>query len=290
MASPNLTPQVNYLELNSSEITRKSGSNLAFCFAFLPEKRKRGMVIYYAFCRVVDDIADDPEVSLDAKKAQLDECRREIANCYAGKAQTALGRDIQSMLHDFPTIPRDYFEELINGVEMDLTVHRYTTFDELYQYCYRVASVVGLTSIEIFGYRNQSAKQYAIDLGLAFQLTNILRDIKKDALNGRIYIPSEELNRLGYPESDLLSFKESPAFFELARFQYDRAQDYYQKAALNLAPGDRRSMVAAESMRAVYHKLLTQLEKENFPIFQKDMSLGKLHKMWLITKIFLFFR
>ncbi|MDK3156626.1 presqualene diphosphate synthase HpnD [Kamptonema cortianum] len=281
---------MNYLELSSTEITRKSGSNLAFCFAFLPPPRKRGMTVYYAFCRVVDDIADDTATSLDEKKAQLEECRIEIDRCYEGRATTALGRDIQLLLHEFPTIPKDYFDELIKGVEMDLTIKRYGTFEDLRQYCYRVASVVGLTSIEIFGYRNHSAKQYAIDLGLAFQLTNILRDIKKDALNDRIYIPQEELTRFNYPESDLMAFKETPAFLELARFQCQRAEEYYAKAKSHLAPEDRRAMVAAESMRAVYHKILEKLATENFPVMRKDVSLCKWHKLWLITRTFLFCR
>ncbi len=278
---------VDYLALGSHEITRESGSNLAFCFAFLPPQRKRGMTVYYAFCRVVDDIADDPATTLQEKKAQLDECRLEIANCYDGRAQTALGKDIQLMLQYFPTIPQDYFEELIKGVEMDLTLHRYKTFKDLEAYCYRVASVVGLTSIEIFGYQDKRTKQYAIDLGMAFQLTNILRDIKKDAANGRIYIPQDELEQFGYPESDLLADKHTPAFLKLARHQYERAEEYYAKAAANLAPVDKRSMLAAESMRAVYHELLVRLEKENFPVFQKDISLGKWRKLWLITRTFL---
>lgn len=281
---------VDKLDLDSFQVTKKSGSNLAFCFAFMPAARKQGMTIYYAFCRIIDDIADDPSLSVEDKFEKLEECRQEISRCYDGNARTAMGKDISILLSNFPTIPKDYFEELIKGVEMDLTVNRYQSFDDLYKYCYRVASVVGLTSIEIFGYQNQSAKVYAVNLGLAFQLTNILRDIKKDAINDRIYIPLDEMQRFGYSQDDLMNFRATPAFLDLARFQYDRAEQYYSESAKNLAREDRRSMVAAESMRSVYHTILVRLKKENFPIFTKDISLGKLHKLWLITKVFMTFR
>ncbi|MDX2227404.1 MAG: squalene/phytoene synthase family protein [Verrucomicrobiae bacterium] len=269
---------------SSAAITKSSGSNLAFTFALLPKKVRNGMVVYYAFCRVVDDIADDPQNPVDLKLRQLTEWRAEIGRCYARQAQTPLGRDLQKLITDVPSIPRDYFEELINGVEMDLSITRYKTFDELYRYCYRVASVVGLTSIEIFGCTDPKSRPYAIELGQALQLTNILRDIKKDAENDRVYLPAEVLAQFAVTEADLFQARESEGYFKMMDFLSEKAEGYYTRAVENLTPTDKPRLIAAEMMRFVYHDLLVTLRRQHYPSLRKTISLSKARKLQLMCK------
>jgi phytoene synthase len=187
-------------------------------------------------------------------------------------------------LHQFP-IPKEYFEELIAGVEMDLTRARYPTFRELYEYCYRVAGVVGLMCIEIFGYRNPKAKDYAVNLGVALQLTNIIRDLRGDADRGRIYLPQDELARFGYGEEELLRGAYTPAFEALMRFAGSRARQYFDHARLLLAAEDRRSLVAAEIMGAIYSRLLDRIEASCYRVFDRTMAVPTAHKLWIALSI-----
>jgi phytoene synthase len=177
--------------------------------------------------------------------------------------------------------------DLIAGMEMDLQPRRYKTFDDLYLYCYRVASVVGLMSIEIFGYGNPATRQYAVDMGLALQITNILRDLKPDAALGRIYLPQEDLERFGYTEQDLLANRYTPAFVQLMRFQAQRARGYYEAAARSLPPEDRRALSAARAMGATYRRLLEKIEKADYRVFDGRISLSKTRKVWIAAKTWL---
>ena len=202
----------------SERITRKSASNLALAFVLLPKPKRRCMSALYAFCRKVDDVADEDSVPVEQRRQQLQEWRRDIQQACLpdGKPQFPVNRELQAVIAE-RRLPFAYFDELLQGVEMDLSVHRYASWETLEQYCYRVASVVGLLSIEIFGYVNPASKDYAVYLGKALQLTNILRDVRTDAERGRIYLPLSELKRHGVEPEEILQFQDSSRFRNLGR-------------------------------------------------------------------------
>ncbi|MFQ5533168.1 MAG: presqualene diphosphate synthase HpnD, partial [Candidatus Methylomirabilales bacterium] len=236
------------------QLVKKSRSSFYYSFLLLPRPKREAMYAVYALCRSVDDIADDP--GDEAEKAErLKAWREELDRCYAGQPTLPITKQLRESLNRYP-IPKGYFEELIAGVEMDLIINRYATFDDLYTYCYRVASVVGLICIEIFGYSQQSTKEYAVNLGLALQLTNILRDLKTDGRRGRIYVPQEDLERFSYSEDDLLNCRYTPQFFPLMQFEAERALEHFRRAAQNLRPDDWKNMVAAEIMGRTYRETL----------------------------------
>jgi 15-cis-phytoene synthase len=262
-----------------AQLTRKSRSNFYYSFLFLAKEKREAIYAVYAFCRSVDDVADG-DASVREKQEQLGNWRRELDRCYTGKAHHPITVKLAQSLRQFP-IPREHFEELISGVEMDLTHTRYQTFRELYEYCYRVAGVVGLMCIEIFGYRNPKAKDYAITLGVALQLTNILRDLKGDAERGRIYLPLEDLARFGYREEELLQHTYTPAFIALMAFAGDRARQYFHQARHLLTEEDRHSLLAAEIMGAIYYRLLETIEAERYRVFDRTITLPTSHKLWI---------
>ena len=266
-----------------AQLTRKSRSNFYYSFLFLSKEKRQAIYAVYAFCRSVDDVADG-EASDHDKQRLLDDWRRELERCYKGEAQHPITVKLAQSLQRFP-IPRQYFEELIAGVEMDLTHTRYVTFGELYEYCYRVAGVVGLMCIEIFGYRNPTAREYAIALGVALQLTNIMRDLKGDAERGRIYLPLEDLARVGYREEELLHHAYTPAFIELMGVAGDRARQYFHQARQLLTEEDRRSLVAAEIMGAIYYRLLETIEAQRYQVFDRTITLPTSHKLWIALSI-----
>jgi phytoene synthase len=262
-----------------SRLTRKSRSNFYYSFLFLAKEKREAMYAVYAFCRSVDDVADG-DAATAAKQQHLDEWRRELDRCYAGQPGHPISVKLAQSMQRFP-IPKDYFEELIAGVEMDLTRNRYATFGDLYEYCYRVAGVVGLMCIEIFGYRNPKAKDYAVNLGVALQLTNIMRDIRVDAERDRIYLPQDEMARFGYSEAELFQGAYTPAFLALMRFTSTRAHQYFQNARQLLALEDRRSLLAAEIMGAIYYRLLEAIEASGYRVFDRTITLPTTHKLWI---------
>jgi 15-cis-phytoene synthase len=266
-----------------AQLTRKSQSNFYYAFLFLSKEKRQAMYAVYAFCRSVDDVADG-SAAADEKQRRLDEWRREIDRCYDGRPQHPITVKLAQSIDKFP-IPKEHFDELIAGVEMDLTQHRYPTFRELYEYCYRVAGVVGLMCIEIFGYRNPKAKDYAVNLGVALQLTNIMRDLKVDAERGRIYLPQDELARFGYREDDLWRGAYTPAFVELMGFAGSRARRYFHQARQLLAAEDRRSLLAAEIMGAIYYRLLETIEASRYRVFDRTITLATSHKLWIALSI-----
>ena len=266
-----------------SQLTRKSRSNFYYSFLFLSKEKREAMYAVYAFCRSVDDVADG-SAPLREKQTLLGEWRRELDRCYDGNPQHPITVQLARSIRRFP-IPKEHFEELITGVEMDLIHSRYPTFHELYEYCYRVAGVVGLMCIEIFGYRNPKAKDYAVNLGLALQLTNIIRDLKVDAERGRIYLPQDELARFGYHEDELLRGAYTPAFFELIRFAGSRARQYFHSARQLLAAEDRRSLFAAEIMGTIYYRLLDTIEASGYRVFDRTITLPTSHKLWIALSI-----
>jgi squalene synthase HpnD len=267
----------------SEAITQSSKSNLALSFAALPEAERRAMSVFYAFCRVVDDVADSTELPLEEKRRQLGEWREEIRRAYLGKPVTPLGLEMAQIIRTY-LVPPTPLEEILNGVEMDLTIARYPDFALLDQYCYRVAGAVGLVSIDIFGCRHARSHDYAVALGMAFQLTNILRDVKKDASFGRIYLPLDELASFGVSESDIVEGRWSENMRQLFRFQHHRARHYFAKAHRLMPPSDRPKLIAAEIMREVYEGLLNEIERCDFDVMRSPVKLGKLAKARLVFR------
>ena len=247
-----------------AEVTRRSSSNFFYAFRLLPPPRREALCAVYAFCRFVDDIADD--AARGAPAALLARWREELERIYDGAPTHPIGRALADAARRFP-LDRQHFLDLIRGVELDLTRRRYATFDELHEYCYLVASTVGLLCIEIFGHRQASAREYAVDLGVAFQLTNILRDVTEDAARGRLYLPLEDLRRFECREADLFSGRYSPRVGALLAFECGRARAYYLRAGGVLAPEDRAALAPAEAMRLIYERLLRRIEARHFDVF-----------------------
>lgn len=266
-------------------ITRKSASNLALAFVVLPRAKRDAMSALYAFCREVDDVADNDDLPVAQRQALLETWRQDIRRACDGHVpELPVNGELQPIIARY-RLPYELFDELIRGCEMDLQVCRYDTFAALEQYCHRVASVVGLLSIEIFGYRNPVCRDYAVALGQALQLTNILRDVQTDARRNRIYLPLEALRRHGVPEEDLLRGQYSERFYALARKTAARARGFYRQARETLPAEDRRAMVAAELMGAVYWRLLLKLEAHQFDVFQPGLiRLSTPHKLRLILR------
>ena len=272
----------------SRRITRRSASNLALAFALLPRVKRQQMSALYAFCRQVDDVADDESAPIPPRREQLAAWRADVRRACAGDAPAfPVNRGLQPVIERC-RLPFALFDELIQGVEMDLDVNRYADYEQLDRYCYRVASVVGLLSIEIFGYQDPACRDYAIHLGKALQLTNILRDVRADAGRGRIYLPLAELARFGVTEQEILRSDYSDRFRQLAAAVAERARLHYRRARELLPPEDRRSMIAAELMGSVYWRLLRKLEARQFNVFgPQPTRLSKLQKLLLILRTWL---
>jgi 15-cis-phytoene synthase len=268
---------------HSRAITKKSASNLALAFILLPREKRDAMSALYAFCREVDDVADNENVPTDERRVQLSEWRADVKRaCENQPPQFPVSRELQPAIRQFH-LPFELFNELIKGCEMDLDTKRYENFEALEKYCYHVASVVGLLSIEIFGHKNPATRDYAIYLGKALQLTNILRDVKTDAARGRIYLPLAELKKFNVSEAEILDSKYSDRYFALAASIADRAKRFYQLAQKTLPPEDRKAMVAAELMGSVYWQLLKKLEGKKFNVFgPQPLRLSKPRKLALI--------
>jgi len=270
----------------AAAITRASKSNLALAFIALPPERRSDITTFYAFCRLVDDIADDPALEIAEKRRRISLWRESLVDTFAGEPQIA--QAIRELIRKYMIQP-SLFGEILDGVEMDLEPRRYETFEDLNAYCYRVASAVGLVSIEIFGYRNEGCKQYAVALGTALQLTNILRDVREDWENGeRIYLPMEDLLRFQYSPDDLAAHVHDDRFLRLMNFQADRAVTYYKKAASLLPPADRRSMTPARIMAEVYGVILRKMRSQDFRVFDKRYRLGALRKAAIVGRLSLF--
>ncbi len=267
----------------SRNITRNSASNLALAFILLPKPKRDGMSALYAFCRQVDDVADDETVSVGDRREQLAAWRADVGRaCGTELPNFPVNRELQRVIRQY-RLPFEYFDELLKGVEMDLDIKRYENFDQLELYCYRVASVVGLLSIEIFGYQDPRCREYAIHLGKALQLTNILRDVRADAERGRVYLPLSELASHGILPEQILGMEYSESFVATATQVAGRARHFYRLARETLPSRDRRSMVAAELMGSVYWRLLRKLERQRFAVFGPELTrLNKGQKMFLI--------
>lgn len=269
----------------SQAIIRKSASNLALAFILLPRPKRDAMSALYAFCREVDDVADEESVPVAERRAGLAAWRADVQRaCAGGSPEFPVNRELQSVIQEFK-LRFDLFDELIKGCEMDLETKRYETHEQLDLYCYRVASVVGLLSIEIFGYQNSACREYAVHLGRALQLTNILRDVRTDAERGRIYLPLAELKQFNVTEAEILQHQYTDRFAKLAASVAARARNYYRLARETLPAEDRRAMVAAELMGSVYWRLLRKLEAKQFNVLGPEPTrLSKPHKLALILQ------
>ena len=273
---------------HSRALTQKSASNLALAFILLPREKRDAMSALYAFCRAVDDVADEDSVPTEKRREQLAAWREDIRRaCENKNPQLVLNQEFAPVIQQFK-LPFALFDEIIKGCETDLDTLRYENHEQLELYCYRVASAVGLLSIEIFGYKNAACHDYAIYLGKALQLTNILRDVKNDAGRGRIYLPQSELKKFGVTEAEILGSKFSENYFALADSVAARAKNFYALAQKTLPPEDRKAMVAAELMGSVYWQLLQKLERGRFDVFgAQPLKLSKPHKLALILQSWL---
>jgi phytoene synthase len=267
-------------------VTRQSRTSFYYAFLVLPEEKRRALYAVYAFCRAVDDCVDEEGGEGEAGLARwLAEAHR----AYAGTPQTELGRELAEAVARFP-IPRGCFEDVVAGCRMDLTTRRYATFADLRVYCGRVASAVGLASIEIFGYADPRTREYAVELGLALQLTNILRDVGPDAARDRLYLPLEDLAACGVSEEEVLGAardpeaKHPPGLGRLLAREADRARSHYEAAAAALPRRDRRSMLAAEIMGAIYRGVLEEWARRGHPVGGVRVQLGRPRKIALALR------
>ncbi len=272
----------------SRAITRRAASNLALSFLLLPRERRHAMSALYAFCRQVDDVADEATASVAERRAQLALWREDIRRAATGgQPHLPVSRELQPVIQRYG-LPLGLFEELINGVEMDLEINRYADYPQLDLYCYRVASVVGLLSIRIFGCRHADCADYAVHLGRALQLTNILRDVRTDAAWDRIYLPQSELARFGVSAEEILRGEFSDRYAALAASVAERARGFYRQARACLPARERRAMIAAELMGAVYWRLLGKLTARRFNVFDgAPVRLSRAHKLALIGRAWL---
>lgn len=266
--------------------TANSGSSFYNSFRFLPKQKREAITALYAFCREVDDIVDE-YTELKVAQVKLAWWKDEIKNLYLGKPIHPVSRALQPFVNNFQ-LSEEHFYEIIDGMEMDLNFNRYQDFKQLQLYCYRVASVVGILSAQIFGFNNRKTLKFAHDLGLAFQLTNIIRDVGEDARRNRIYIPLEDLATFAVSEEDILRSRESAAVKKLLEFQIERAESYYDKALRELPDEDKKSQRVGLIMAAIYRTLLREIKAGGAEkVLNARISLGPLRKFLLALRTWL---
>lgn len=256
-----------------------SGSSFYYSFLFLEPQRRQAITALYALCREVDDVVDetsDPQIA----RAKLAWWRTEVAAMYEGRPSHPVTQALATSIKHF-NLPLEKLLEIIDGMEMDLDQNRYLDFKALHLYCYRVASVVGLLAAEIFGYQNPDTLKYAHDLGLAFQLTNIIRDVGEDARRGRVYLPLDDLKQFDVSVADILNGRHSENFVALMRFQAERAEQYYEQALAQLPKADRKSQRTGLIMAAIYRTLLKEIRDDGFLVLDRRTSLTPLRKLWI---------
>ncbi len=267
---------------SAQEITKRAKSNLAFALACLPKDRRADLTTFYAFCRVIDDIADDTGYTKEQRKAELERWKHGLRQRFEHPKQIEAAT---CEIRDRHKIPTELFIELIEGCEMDLEPQRFGTWEDLEKYTYRVASVVGLISIRLFGCKHPSSEQYALKLGHALQLTNILRDVGEDLHNGvRIYLPLSDFTRFQYSERDLVGRVHDGRFLAMMHFQADRAETFFAEAEKSLHPDDRQALLSARIMSEIYHSLLKKMRADHFRVFDTRYSLTKLQKIAILGK------
>jgi len=264
--------------------TASSGSSFYYSFLFLPENKRNAITALYAFCREVDDVVDNHS-NVDIARVKLNWWRSEIDRLFLEKPAHPVAIALLPAISEF-NMDKNYFLDIITGMEMDLTKTRYNDFNELSDYCYHVASVVGILSAGIFGYREDKTREYAIKLGQALQLINIIRDVGEDARRNRIYIPKKDLEKFSVSEADILNGVETKQFYKLMAYQADRADKYYQQAMELLPDNDRSRQLAGVIMANVYLGTLSKIKTSGYRTLKKRISLGKLHKLWIAWRTY----
>ena len=263
-----------------------SGSSFYYSFRALKPEVRKGITAFYALCRELDDVVDEcsePQVA----RIKLAWWRTELGRLYEGKPEHPVTQALLPMTQS-RNIPREWLEEIVDGMEMDLDQQRYEDYKSLLLYCHRAAGVVGQVAAEIFGYQNRQTLKYAHELGLAFQLTNIIRDVGEDARRGRIYLPLEELERFGVTPTEILNRRHSGRFEQLMQFQYERALQHYERALAWLPQEDRKAQRAGLAMAAIYRALLEEIRRDGFHVLDRKISLTPLRKLWLAWKAMTF--
>ncbi len=268
---------------DANAITAQSKSNFSSSFFFLSAEKRIAIRRVYALFRVIDDVVDE-EPSPIRQKELLFAWKTEVIRAYDGLTIVPLLKELMLSVERFQ-IPKEYFLKLIEGCEMDLTRKRYTTFQELYDYCYRVASMVGLVCMKIFEYESDRSDQSAIDLGLALQLTNIIRDVGVDLEKGRVYLPQEDLLRFGVTETDLAGKETSDKFIALMEFQYTRAMSYYESGMSEFSKDPSNQLLAAKIMAHVYKTLLNKIRKNKYPVLTQRVRLNMVQKMGILGRV-----
>jgi 15-cis-phytoene synthase len=269
------------LSIENIEI-RNSKSNFYYSFLFLPPEKREAINTVYSFCDISDNIVDSGD-SYENRKNMLYEWRDELKKCRDGKSKFDIQNKTGNVIDKF-SIPFEYFFYLLDGMEMDLNNTTYNTFDDLYKYCYNVASAVGLISGKIFGYQNKIMEEYAVDLGIALQLTNIIRDVKEDARMGRLYLPMDEMEKFNVNPDDIFSNKYSDELLNLLIFQYERAMHYYEESDRKLHPNDKNNFIAARIMRNIYFAVLKKIRRKGFKIFEGKTRINKMQKIMIALK------
>ena len=278
-----MTTELDLAYEHCQRIARTHAKNFYYAFRTLPLRKRRAIYATYAFCRACDDIADE-DLPAEEKKRLVAEVRDRLAQRNDQEVQDPVFRALNDAVMAFD-IPPHHLEEIVRGVEMDFTWRRFRGFEELRTYCYRVASAVGLVCIEVFGYRDPRAREYAVDLGMAMQLTNIIRDVKEDADRGRIYIPQDEIEAFGYSERDLMQGVRNDAFRELMRFQVDRARKYFASGRHLMPLLAPRSRACLAVLQAVYSLILDRIESSDFDVFRQRIGLSHREKLFLTAKL-----
>ncbi len=263
----------------------KSGSSFYYSFLFLPPERRRAITALYAFCREVDDVVDEC-ADADVARTKLTWWRKEIAGTFAGSAQHPVAQALIPVVRTF-NLPQNHFQDIIDGMEMDLRYNRYPDFTTLASYCYRVAGVVGLMAAEIFGYRDPATLKFAENLGTAFQLTNIIRDVGEDARRSRVYLPLDELGRFGISATDIVHLHDSAELRHLIEFQIERAEQYYERAFALLPAEDRKSQRPGLVMAAIYRTVLKEIRNGGCQVLDRRTSLTPIRKMWIAWRTWL---
>jgi phytoene synthase len=261
---------------------KESKSSFAFSFSFLPRRKREALKTVYAFCRTTDDIVDN-EKDRSSKIALLQKWRSELESAMKGESTYQVLNQLHVVAKRFH-IPVQHFFELLKGVEMDLLKNRYSTFEELKDYCYLVASSVGLMSLGIFGPRNDKTKEYAVNLGIALQLTNIIRDVGIDASYGRIYLPAEDLKKFGYSEDDLFAHRYNESFIKLMEYETVRAEEYFNRAKSSLPKEDKRVMFAAKIMERIYYHTLLRIKQVDYKVFDSSVHIPRTIQFLIAVK------
>lgn len=277
---------IKEIRSDAKYITKKSRSNFLYSTVFLPREKSEALKVLYAFFRYSDDITDSDVYSTEKKRALLSEWKENLISAveFKSSASTILNR-LAQVIKVF-RIPVEHLIEFLKGMEMDLTQNYYETFSELRQYCYRVASTVGLTIVEVLGYKNPLVRKYAENLGIALQLTNILRDIKEDIQNSRIYVPLEDLNRFGYTTADLKSNVYNECFRSLMQYECKRVKDYFNLARSFLPEEDRKSMFMAHIIEKIYQSILRKIQKNNYNVFEYRATVSKFRKFYYALGVY----